>query len=202
MLVDPILALADLEGPVRRKRVWIPRETWRQEKAVVFARDAIIGPHKFLAHDRSQAKSPKEHLWQAKRGVRKGTPDTQLIAEAPDKYRGPFALHAWFEFKAMGEKPDDDQLRMLDDLRALGDEASWGVTIDDLRKFWLSCGVRLAANAEYRAMVLDGLVDSRIAKAEGLMPATRKRASNRKAAPRTTASAGFVRRAAAKGIMT
>lgn len=174
------------------KRNWIPRETWRQEKAVVFARDTIIGPHKFLAHDRSRA-TGKEHMWQAKRGVRKGTPDTQLII--------PGGRHVWFEFKAPGKRPDEDQNQMLDDLRVLGDDASWGITIDDMRRFWLACGAHLAANAEYRAMVLDGLVDSRIAKAEGRVAPTAKKPRVPRSAPRVTASRGFQKRAADKGIL-
>lgn len=181
------------------RRAWIPRETWRQEKAVVFARDAIIGPHRFLAHDRSQAKSPKEHLWQAKRGVRKGTPDTQLIVPLRDSE---FAHHIWFEFKSEGNKPDDDQIRLLRSLEELGDDASWGVTIDDMRRFWVRCGVPLVANAEYRAMVLDGLVDSRIAKAEGVTPiAKRKRAASPKSTgPRFKVPVRIERRAAGKGV--
>lgn len=162
--------LLDEAAPEKRK--WTPRETWRQEKAVVFARDAIIGEHKFLAHDRSKAASANEHGWQAKRGVRKGTPDTQLVI-----FNG---RHLWFEFKAPGERvvPGDDQDLMLAALRKLGDAASWGVTIEDLRQFYAAEGVPLVPNAAYRAMVLDGLVDSRIAKAEGKIPAPKpKRAA-------------------------
>jgi hypothetical protein len=176
------------------EHTWIPRETWRQEKAVVFVRDAIVGPHMFLALDRSRAKSPKEHLWQARRGVRKGTPDTQLIL--------PGGRHIWFEFKADGQKvvAGDDQDLMLQALRDLGDAAAWGVTIEDLRLFYLAEGVPLVANAYYRALVLDGLVDSRIAKAEGRVPVVAKKPRPPRAGPRSTASRGFVKRAAARGI--
>lgn len=167
------------------KRVWIPRESWRQEKAVAFARDAIVGQHKFMAHDRSQ-NSGKEHLWQAKRGVLKGTPDTQLII------RG---RHLWFEFKSKGNKPDDDQFRMLSDLEALGDAASWGVTIMDPCQFYEDEGV---PNARYRAMVLDGLVDSRIAKAEAKAPA--KRSRSRKSTPRYSPNKAAQARAAKAGV--
>jgi len=171
--------LLDEAAPAKRK--WTPRETWRQEKAVVFARDAIVGEHKFLAHDRAKAASANEHGWQAKRGVRKGTPDTQLIL--------PNGRHVWFEFKAPGQKvhPGDDQDLMLAALRKLGDAASWGVTIEDLRRFYAVEGVPLVPNAAYRAMVLDGLVDSRIAKAEGRMPvaAKPKRAPRARAAGKT-----------------
>jgi hypothetical protein len=170
------------------KPTWIPRETWRQEKAVVFARDAIVGPHIFMAHDRSRAKSSKEHLWQAKRGVRKGTPDTQLIL--------PGGLHAWFEFKAPGQRvaSGDDQDLMLAKLRSLGDEADWGVTIEDMRAFWAEHNVPMVPNAAYRAMVLDGLVDSRIAKAEGAVPVVKKAARPGKVQPRFTAGKRMARR--------
>lgn len=174
----------------------IHRETWRQEKAVVFARDAIVGPHQFIAHDRAQARGDKSHLWQWKRGVRKGTPDTQLML--------PNGRSLWFEFKALGSRvdDDDDQGRMLTALRAMGHAASWGVTIEDLRRFYEAEGVPLVPNAAYRAMVLDGLVDSRIAKAEGRLPtAPKKKRSPRKAGPRTTASVEFGHRAAARGIL-
>lgn len=170
----------------------IHRETWRQEKAVVFARDAIVGPHQFIAHDRAQARGDKSHLWQWKRGVRKGTPDTQLML--------PNGRSLWFEFKAPGSRvdDDDDQGRMLAALRALGHAASWGVTIEDLRLFYEVEGVPLVPNAAYRAMVLDGLVDSRIAKAEGkLLVAPKKKRSTRKA---TTRTAITVKQAHALGL--
>jgi hypothetical protein len=183
--------MADANDLPRRK--WIPREAWRQEKAVVFARDCIVGPHKFLAHDRAR-NAGKEHLWQAKRGVRKGTPDTQLVIQ-----RG---RHIWFEFKSKGQRPDEDQRLMLNDLLDLGDMVDWGVTIDDMRQFYMACGVPLTADAEYRAMVLDGLVDSRIARAEGALPAKqKKRSAPRKSPPRFSATRGIVRRAAAKGVL-
>ena len=162
------------------------RETWRQEKAVVFARDAIAGPHQFIAHDRAKASGGMSHLWQWKRGVRKGTPDTQLIL--------PDGRSIWFEFKATGEKvkDDDDQGRMLAALRAMGHAASWGVTIEDMRAFYEAMGVPLVPNAAYRAMVLDGLVDSRIATAESRAP--KKKAATRKAGPRFVAGKKLARR--------
>jgi VRR-NUC domain len=173
------------------ERVWIPRETWRQEKAVVFARDAIVGAHKFLAHDRAKANRDKSHLWQARRGVRKGTPDTQLVL--------PNGKTIWFEFKAPGKRPDEDQERMLADLRAMGHAAGWGVTIEDMRRFWVTNGVPLVTNAEYRALVLDGLVDSRIAKAEGAVPGPKKkRRAARKGPVGKVATVAWARRNAGK----
>lgn len=186
------------------RRVWIPRETWRQEKAVVLARDAIVVPHAFIAHDRARPHGDKDHMWQWKRGAKKGLPDTQTIfqpAPKPESFAVERGQHCWFEFKSKGEVPDDDQLRMLQRFRDLGDFASWGITLEDLVNFWMCCGVLLVANAHYRAMVLDGLVDSRIAKAEGKIPATKsKRSARTKREPRFPASKGVVRRAAANGV--
>lgn len=186
----PDLYTDDETRTLKPKRTWIPRETYRQEKAVVFARDAIACRHKFMAHDRAQ-NSGKEHLWQAKRGVLKGTPDTQLIING---------RHLWFEFKSKGNKPDYDQFRMLSDLEALGDAASWGITIMDLCQFYEDEGVPLVANARYRALVLDGLVDSRIAKEEAKAGAPAKPSRARKSAPRYAAGKGMQRRAAKAGI--
>jgi hypothetical protein len=146
----------------------IYRETWRQEKAVVFARVCVVGPHKFLAHDRAKASGQNSHRWQAKRGVRKGTPDTQLIVPG---------MHVWFEMKAPGERVNDgdDQDLMLAALRDLGDKATWGVTIMEMATFWHENGVSLVPNWQYQAMHYDGLVDSRIAKAEGKVPGVKKK---------------------------
>jgi hypothetical protein len=171
----------------RPKRNWIPREAYRQEKAVVFARVAIIGPHKFVAHDRSRPKSSKEHLFQWKRGVRKATPDTELI--------WPMSRVAKFEFKSPGQKPDGDQLQMLEDYRLLGIEAAWGVTIEDLYNFWTLAGVPMVPNAHFLALKYDGMVDSRIAKAEARNVGTAAlKVLARKAGPRFVAGKRLSRR--------
>jgi hypothetical protein len=96
--------------------------------------------------------------------------------------------NAWFEFKGPKGKvdfddPDDDQARMIRDLQALGHFAWWGRTIHEMYQFYRSCGVPMTANAEYQAIKYDGMVDSRIAKAEGKM-LTAAKSSPRKATPR------------------
>ncbi len=160
-------------------RKWIPKESYRQEKAVVFVRDAVIEPHIFLAYDRAQPRGDQSHLFQWRRGLRADTLDTELLT---------LGKSCRFEFKAPGQKvkDDDGQGLMIRTLISLGVHAWWGVTIADLCVFYRRCGVKLVANAEYRALVLDGLVDSRIAKAEakaaGSAPPKPKRAP-RKAPP-------------------
>jgi hypothetical protein len=170
-----------------RKRRWIPRETYRQEGAVRFVRHAVKQPHEFFAFDRD--KNDKDsHLWESRRGVRKATPDTLLCIPGPS--------NVWWEWKAGNNKPDDDQLRMIEKLRSLGDYAGWGRTIGDLCEFYRMAGVPMEDNAEYQALHHDGLVDSRIAKEEarqaGLAPPKKTRA--RKAPPRYAASKRMAKR--------
>jgi len=182
-------------GKVRAKP--IPREAWRQQRAAAFVRDAVTCPHTFLAFDRSQARGKLSHLFEAQRGVRASTPDTLLIARlGPNSTR-----HIWAEWKAPGKRPNEGQMDALQRFRDLGDHATWCETIDEYRLFLLHCGVPLVANAEYRATVMDGMVDSRIAKAEaerGGAPA--KKSRSRKPAPRYTAPKSMQRRAARKGV--
>ena len=168
------------DAPPPRK--WIPREAYRQEKAVVWARNAIRCPHKFFAFDRSKPQGDRSHLYQARRGVRRDTLDTMLA------WTG---MPVWFEFKAGNGKvdfadPDDGQAKMICDLAALGHFAGWGKTILEMCQFYEACGVILAPNAEFLALHYDGLVDSRIARAERAQ-GTVKRPSQRKAAPRYAA---------------
>lgn len=146
----------EVVAPLRRKVVH--SEAYRQEKAVVWVRDCVVEPHVFMCFDRSAARGQFSHLFLSKRGIRKGTPDTVLFVEG----RPP----AWFEFKSPGEsvKIGDDQDIMLNRLGQIGHRAAWGVTVDDLCSFYEANGVRLSPGSRYRALVLDAMVDSRIAK--------------------------------------
>jgi hypothetical protein len=172
------------------KRPRIPREAWRQEKAVVFVREAVRCPYTFMAFDRSEKRNARSHLFEAKRGVRPDTPDSLLIARIP----GGQTWHVWAEWKAPGQRPGEGQLDALERLRGLGDHATWCVTIDEYRLFLAHCGVPLVANAEYLAMHYDGMVDSRIAKAEGRVVPVVKKSRSRKPGPRFTAGKRMARR--------
>lgn len=183
------------DAPAKRKRMF--PEAWRQEKAAVFARDAITCPHTFMAFDRSQARGQHSHLFEAQRGIRVSMPDTLLIARITDGN----TRHVWAEWKAPGKKPNDGQYEALERLRGLGDSATWCETIEEYRLFLAHVGIPMVPNAEYRAMVLDGFVDSRIAKAEGKMPGVAKKPR----ASRTTAGKPMpmrqYRRAHARGLV-
>jgi VRR-NUC domain-containing protein len=185
--------MTDDEAIEAVKRVWIPRETWRQEKAVVFAREAILWPHIFLAFDRSQAKDARSHLYESRRGLRKGTPDTLTITGQN--------IHVWAEWKSQTGKVTDEQAAVLARLVSFGDIVGVCRTIEDYRVLLVQAGVPLKPNAEYLALHYDGMVDSRIAKAEGrTLPAKPKRASPRKPGPRYTLGNAAVRRAKTNGV--
>lgn len=185
----------DLDDPAPTKRAKpIAREAYRQEKAVVWVRGAVVEPHLFLAYDRAQARGDQSHLFQWRRGLRADTLDTELLT-ASGSFR--------FEFKSTGEKvkEGDGQSVMIQTLRALNVAADWGCTIVELCAFYRSGGVKLANNAEYQAIHYDGMVDSRIAKAEakrdGAVPV---KSRSRKVAPRFTAGKRMQARAARAGV--
>jgi hypothetical protein len=168
------------DAPERRKR--IPAEAWRQEKARVFARNAITCDHEFIAHDRSEARGDRSHLFEWKRGVKSSLPDTQTIIFV----RNERPLHVWFEWKSRGKEPTTGQYAALERMAVLGDWAGWGDTIDRYGAFLTAAGVPLATNWRHLAMVYDGMVDSRIAKAVTARDgrAVPKKSRNRKVIPR------------------
>lgn len=147
--------------PVSKRAKPIPREAWRQEKAVKFAAAAIMCAHTVMAFDRSMARGDWSHRFEAKRGVRAGTPDMLIIALAGQAHH-----HIWIEWKAEGNKPNDNQNDGLALLHKLGDVAKWCVRIEEFCRILTNCGLPMAPNAALMAMQYDGMVDSRIAKAE------------------------------------
>lgn len=185
--------MSDLWDPPAPRKKPIPREAWRQEKAVVWVRSAVLEPHIFLAYDRAASRGDKSHLWQWKRGQKAGVLDTELIL-ADRSLR--------FEFKSLTAKVDenDDQGQMIMRLRALRHAADWGRTIVDLCAFYRLHGVVLAQNAEYQAIHYDGLVDSRIAKEEGpKVPRKKSRPARGKGGTQMPMAA--YRRANARGLV-
>jgi len=178
---------------LRAKR--IPREAWRQEKAVAFAHAAITCPHTIMAFDRSQARGTWSHRFESKRGLRAGTPDTLTIVRDRDRL-----LHIWVEWKVPGGSLNDNQSGALSILNGLGDTAKWCVTIE---QFWLVLSnllVPMSPGALVMAQRYDGMVDSRIAKAEAKTPSVKKSRAT-KSAPRYTVGKRFSARAKKAGIM-
>ena len=56
----------------------IRREHAIQRQLVRCVPKVVTVPHIFACHDRGQARSEQEHIWEAERGIRKGWPDTEL----------------------------------------------------------------------------------------------------------------------------
>lgn len=186
-------ALLD-EAPKRRAKP-IPREAWRQEKAVAFATAAIACPHTILAFDRSQARGEWSHRFEAKRGVRAGTPDTLTIARDGER-----TWHVWVEWKAEANTPNVNQFEGIALLKSLGDVATWCVSIEGFFNVLDDLGIPMVPGAHVMALRYDGLVDSRIAKAEGAVVGVKKKSRARKPEPRFAGGKRFVGRATAKGI--
>lgn len=184
------------EARIKRAKP-IPREAWRQEKAVKFAEAAIACPHTVMAFDRSMARGDWSHRFEAKRGVRAGTPDMLIIALAGQSHH-----HIWIEWKAEGNKPNVNQTDGLALLHRLGDVAKWCVRIEEFCRILTNCGLPMAPNAAVMAMQYDGMVDSRIAKAEakrdGAVPVKKSRL--RKVPARYSAGKRFQARAAKAGV--
>lgn len=162
--------------PVARKpRVY--REHLLQQKVKTFARDAIDLPaddYQFYSFDSAKA-GDRARVRDAARGVAKSTLDTLL------EVRGMPGI--WYELKAKGKAPGDDQFRMMEKLVHMGRCASWGTNVISYMGFLHACGVPLKQNATYQAMVLDGKVESLIARKSGAAP---KAARKAKAPPRYT----------------
>lgn len=148
----------------------IEREHILQRHLRTWVRDALDVPHLFLAFDRSAPFAQFSHARQAARGVRRGTPDTLLIVAG---FPG-----IWCELKAPGERPNDDQVALGEELMSLGQHWFWA---DEVHAYWLALkdiGVPMRTNAEYQAEIHDGTIASVITKAE--MAADKPRKRNRK----------------------
>ena len=179
------LTTAELaEAQPRRKS--IPREAWRQQKGVAFAEAAIMCPHTVLAFDRSMARGKWSHRFEAERGMRAGTPDMLIIAR-----NGQALHHIWIEWKSDGNRPNTSQADTLGRLIELGDTAKWCTRIEQLGRILTNCGLPMTPGADVMALRFDGLVDSRIAKAEGRVPGAGKKQRPRKAPPRFTGGKGL-----------
>jgi hypothetical protein len=169
----------------------IPREAYLQEAMPRFAKAAIAAPPVFLAFDRAEARGQRSHLYQARRGVRAGTSDTLTIAAG---------IHLWWEAKAKGSKPTDTQQQFGQNVVAAGDYWSWGTSIADYLRDLRECGIPVVASADYLAMHWDGIVESRIAKAEQAQ-GTVKRTAQRKAVPRNSMTAAQYHKAHGEGFL-
>jgi len=174
----------------------IQREHILQGRVFRFTNHAIAltsDKYQFFSFDRSGQSGRFTHAREAERGVRRSTPDTLLEVVGMESI--------WWEAKDKGNEPTEEQYQMLNKLRQLRRFAGWGDCVMDYAMFLELCGVPLVENWKYQATVLDGHVDTLIARAEEKRDGFAKRPRATKSAPRYTAGKRFSARAKKAGIM-
>ena len=77
-----------------------------------WVRECVITPHVFLAFDRTRKTSAMQHIAEAARGVRAGTPDTVLLL--------PDGKSIWVELKWGKNTTSDRQDELHGEMRAIG----------------------------------------------------------------------------------
>jgi hypothetical protein len=145
-----------------------------QTQLVKWARECVIPPHKFKAFDRSKNENNR-HMYEARRGVQKGTLDTCLILQG--------GRHIWIELKAHGVKLDpkknEAQAEEIADLVALDVAATWVNSIAAYARYLQSLGVPLRPLAFVRAEDLDLLCIGREMTRKGSAPRSYKPRSSK-----------------------
>jgi hypothetical protein len=129
-----------------------PKEHPTQVKVKQWVRECIPAPKTFLAFDRTKKHSARQHINEAARGLRKGTPDTCLMVKPLPAM--------WVELKRKGEKPDEDQKNVGADIVASGHLWGWVDTVVGYARLIQSWGVPVSAyallRAEHHDLVLAG----------------------------------------------
>ena len=146
-----------------KKRRVDPEHTL-QKHIMQFVREELPGSE-FFSFDRSAAYGQWSHARQKARGVRRGTPDTLLIAQGK---------HVWCELKAPGNKPDDMQQAIGIRLIAVGDAWFWATTVTGYATWLVGFGIPMRSGWGIRAADHDARVQGEIERAmmkAGKLPA-------------------------------
>lgn len=112
-----------------------------QVAVMKLAREVITAPHRIRAFDRSKNESGMQHLNEAARGIRKGTPDTELIVNGRSIN---------IELKARGTKhlkshqPTDAQEQEMQNLRDAGAYAACAWSLVEVVEHWRAAGVPMS----------------------------------------------------------
>lgn len=134
-----------------------PEHTF-QKAAMVMAKKIITAPHRFRAFDRSKNGKGMQHLHEAQRGIRKGTPDTEIICGTAKFHSVNIELKKPFTGHLKNYQPKQDQIDEMANLRAAGAYAAVAYSCVELVDHWRSAGIPLAATADvYAAWVDDRL---------------------------------------------
>jgi hypothetical protein len=163
----------------------IMREHQLQSKGVVpwATKEALDGPFEFMAFDSAGKQTDAQRTFGASRGITKATPDVVLFL--------PERLPIWVELKWGNAKPDDDQLRMHAELRALGHYVGVAWSVTGVMSHWATAGVTMRPGAAVAALQYDGRVEAAIARLEGR---TKGKSRPRKTPPRFVAGKRMARR--------
>lgn len=144
------------------------REHKLQQAVKVFCARCVAVPHEFASHDRAAPRSDSDHIWQARRGIRRGWPDTELLLPGGRTFR--------VELKRPGVRIDEEsqQAEMLTRLNELGHQAAWANSVTMYGRECERFGVPLRGNWPTIAQLYDEQVLAAIRKAEGKAPKPKK----------------------------
>lgn len=162
-----------------------------------FANVCIDAPSIFLAFDRRRTGAMFQHLYEAKRGIDRGTLDTCLmVLGRPD---------AWVELKyppgRVEESTRDDQWMMIRRLREAGRDAGWCDSVVGYCRLLADWGIPLTAGADIKARELDQWVAAKVegkrarieAEFQGLVAPRKAKARKAKVSRRRVAKVERVR---------
>lgn len=136
----------------------ILREHIYQKALHTWAREYVREPKQFLSFDRAKPGGKFSHAREKARGVKAGTPDTML--------RVPDIPAIWWECKAVGQRPDEQQGQMGRHLVSLGDHWGWGTTVVAYAEWLWLLGVPLLDGWKAAAERADASVLAMIEAAE------------------------------------
>ena len=128
---------------------------------MVFCSKCIAVPHAFASHDRAARTSAHSHIFQARRGIRRGWPDTELLLPGGRTFR--------VELKRPGVRVEEEsqQADVLVKLNDLGHQSTWANSVTMYGEECERFGVPLWGNWRTVAQLGDEYVAAKIRKAEG-----------------------------------
>lgn len=147
-----------------------------QTAVIHLAARVIFAPHRIRAFDRSRNNGGFQHLSEANRGVRKGTPDVELLCAGRSvnvELKAPGTRHL------KSHQPSDAQREEMALLRAAGAYADVAWSCVEVVGHWRAAGVPLTPGADAVAAATDASLAVRLA-----APKKKRAAGGFGAAPR------------------
>jgi hypothetical protein len=132
-----------------------------QIDVVKLAHEVIEAPHRLRAFDRTKNFSSRQHLHEAARGIRAGTPDCELVFEGR-------SINV--ELKAGDNDISDNQEREMDMLRRAGAYCGVAWSCVEVVEHWRAAGVPMVPSADIIALDRDLKREGRALKAKAAAP--------------------------------